>query len=86
MRKPRLRIQLALRLIALDLLLCAAAAWAGVAGSISGTVRDSSGDVLPHAIVTMQEIDTGISPVSYTHLDVYKRQGEGRGVDVAGRS
>ena len=61
MRKPRLRIQLALRLIALDLLLCAAAAWAGVAGSISGTVRDSSGDVLPHAIVTMQEIDTGIS-------------------------
>jgi hypothetical protein len=48
-------------LIASGLLLCAVAAWASVTGSISGTVRDSSGDVLPHAIVTMREIDTGIS-------------------------
>jgi hypothetical protein len=38
-----------------------AAAWASVAGSVAGTVRDSSGRVLPHAGVTLQEVDTGLS-------------------------
>jgi len=36
-----------------------AAAWAGVGGSISGTVKDSTGAVVPGASVTAVNLDTG---------------------------
>src|SRR5271167_963989 len=51
-----------LELFALLVLLSSAAltAWAGVGGSISGTVRDPSGAVLPHASVTATSTETGI--------------------------
>src|SRR6202046_3328023 len=34
--------------------------WAGVGGSISGTVKDSSGAVIPHAEVTAINLDKGV--------------------------
>ena len=37
------------------------ALWASVAGSVAGTVSDDSGSVLPHASVTLREVDTGLS-------------------------
>ena len=37
-----------------------AAAWAAVTGSISGTVRDPQGRVVPKADVTVREVSTGI--------------------------
>jgi hypothetical protein len=43
------------------LLLGAISAWAGVAGSISGTVSDPSGRAVPHAQVTAREVSTGLS-------------------------
>lgn len=42
-------------------LVAAAVARASVAGSVSGTVRDASDGVLPHAGVTLREVDTGLS-------------------------
>ena len=57
-------------LACLSLFLSATSAWAGVAGSVSGTVRDSSGGVLPHASVTLKEVDTGLS---------YRTQTDNRG-------
>ena len=35
-------------------------AWGAVAGSISGTVKDPSGRVVPNADVTVREVSTGI--------------------------
>jgi len=43
------------------LLFCAAAGWGAVAGSISGTVKDATGSVVPHARVTVQEFGTGLA-------------------------
>jgi hypothetical protein len=34
--------------------------WAGAAGSVSGTVKDTSGAVVPSAVVKATEIDTGV--------------------------
>ncbi|MFY9853635.1 MAG: carboxypeptidase-like regulatory domain-containing protein, partial [Terracidiphilus sp.] len=48
------------------LLLLTAVAWAAVAGSISGTVRDASGSVVPNAVVTARELDTGITHETHT--------------------
>ena len=42
-------------------------AWAGVGGSISGTVKDSSGSVVPNANVAIREINTGL--LYQTHTD-----------------
>src|SRR5580698_5792399 len=53
--------------LACFLLFFAAAAWAAVAGSISGTVRDPSGSVVPNADVTARELDTGITHESHTN-------------------
>ena len=38
----------------------AVGAWAGVGGSVSGTVKDSSGAVVPNATVSATNIDTGV--------------------------
>src|SRR5580704_16179466 len=48
-----------LRYWALALLLCGLV-WASVGGSISGTVKDSSGAVIPKAVVTALNIETGV--------------------------
>ncbi len=42
-------------------LISAALAWANVGGSISGTVKDPSGSVVPNAAVTVREVNTGLS-------------------------
>jgi hypothetical protein len=43
-----------------------AALWASVGGSISGTVKDPSGNVVPNAQVTVRETGTEISHISHT--------------------
>jgi hypothetical protein len=42
-------------------LLPVALAWAGVGGSISGTVRDSAGALIPNATVSVREMNTGLT-------------------------
>jgi hypothetical protein len=59
--KPSFWLHFALRIFALAVLNAAVLAWAGVAGSISGTVTDSSGRVVPNAQVTAREAGTGLS-------------------------
>jgi hypothetical protein len=49
----------------------ASAAWGSVAGSISGTVKDPSGSVVPEAQVTVREMNTGISRRSHTNKKGY---------------
>jgi hypothetical protein len=46
--------------IALAVILAAAPAWAQATASISGTVRDQSGAVLPGATITATQTDTGL--------------------------
>ena len=46
--------------------LSAALAWASVGGSISGTVKDPAGRVLPNADVTVREASTGLSYQTHT--------------------
>jgi hypothetical protein len=41
-------------------ILSASFAWAGVGGSISGTVKDVSGSVIPNASVALHEVNTGL--------------------------
>ena len=43
-----------------SLLFLAGTAWAAVTGSISGTVNDPAGSVLPSANVTVREVNTGL--------------------------
>ncbi len=47
-------------------ILCAATLWASVGGSISGTVKDSSGGVIVNAQVKVTEISTRISHATHT--------------------
>jgi Carboxypeptidase regulatory-like domain/TonB dependent receptor len=42
------------------------AVWAGIGGSVSGTVTDASGGLVPKAQVTAKNTDTGISQVTET--------------------
>jgi len=42
------------------LLLLAGNLWAGAGGSVSGTVRDASGAVIPNSSVSATELDTGV--------------------------
>jgi hypothetical protein len=49
------------------LLFFAVAAWGAVSGSISGTVQDTTGSVIPNASVTVREVNTGL--VYRTHSD-----------------
>ena len=53
------------------LLFLAAAAWGAVAGSISGTVKDPSGSVVPNATVTLREVNTGISHQAHANAKGY---------------
>jgi hypothetical protein len=48
-------------------LFLASAAWGAVAGSISGTVKDPSGSVVPNATVTLREVNTEISHQARTN-------------------
>ena len=48
------------------LILLAIESWAGAGGSVSGTVKDASGAVLPNATVRVIEIDTGIKQQAAT--------------------
>jgi hypothetical protein len=45
----------------LTILLTASRSWASVAGSISGTVKDAKGDVVPNAAIDLREVNTGIA-------------------------
>jgi hypothetical protein len=56
----KIRIQLASSVTCLSLFICAVVAWASVAGSISGTVKDASGSAVPHAAITLQAVDNGL--------------------------
>ena len=51
-------------------LLLTAAAWGAVGGSISGTVKDATGSVVPNAGVTLKEVSTGL---------VYRTKTDSRG-------
>ena len=64
--KSAARGQLARTLCAVAFL-SAALVWASVGGSISGTVKDPSGRVIPNADVTVRESSTGLS--YQTHSD-----------------
>jgi hypothetical protein len=57
-------------LLSCFLVLSAAAAWGAVAGSISGTVKDPAGRVVPRANVTVEEVSTGLA---------YQTQTDGHG-------
>src|SRR5580658_3999883 len=57
---PKYNYRFALALSYL-LLFFAAACWGAVSGSISGTVKDSTGSVVPNANVTVRELSTGVS-------------------------
>jgi hypothetical protein len=46
--------------------LAASVLWASVGGSISGTVKDTSGSVVVNALVALRETSTGISHVAHT--------------------
>ncbi|HKN59681.1 MAG TPA: carboxypeptidase-like regulatory domain-containing protein, partial [Candidatus Acidoferrales bacterium] len=56
----RFRHSLARLFIVVLVPLLALAVWAGVGGSISGTVKDPSGAVIPRATVAATNADTGI--------------------------
>ena len=43
--------------------------------ALHGVARAGKATVFPQAIGLAATWDTGLMPVSYTHLDVYKRQG-----------
>jgi hypothetical protein len=46
-------------------------AWAGVGGSVSGTVKDPSGSVVPNAGVTIREVNTGLLYLTHTDSKGY---------------
>ena len=54
------------RFLCVAAMLSAVLVWASVGGSISGTVKDPSGSVIPNAEVTIREINTGISYHAHT--------------------
>jgi hypothetical protein len=58
-------------LVSCFLLFFAAAAWAAVAGSISGMITDQTGSVVPNASVTVQEVSTGLAYRTFTDSKGY---------------
>ncbi|HLJ86998.1 MAG TPA: carboxypeptidase-like regulatory domain-containing protein, partial [Candidatus Angelobacter sp.] len=68
MLRTYLRIVEAILTTILGTALC----WASVGGSISGTVRDASGGLIPKAQVTITNVNTGVSQtVTTSNLGVY---------------
>jgi hypothetical protein len=61
----------ALRVSCIAVILSATALWASVSGSISGTVKDPSGSVVPNAHVAVKETSTGLSYESHTDSKGY---------------
>jgi hypothetical protein len=53
----------------LSICLFAAAAFADITGSISGTVKDAAGSVLAGAVVTAHDVDTGVATPTKTNRD-----------------
>lgn len=51
--------------------LCASMIWASVGGSISGTIKDPSGNVVANATITVTETNTGISHLTHTDSKGY---------------
>ena len=70
MGRPGKTQRLFIQLICI-LMLAGASAWAAVAGSISGTVKDPQGRVVPNADVTAREVATGISHETRTDANGY---------------
>jgi carboxypeptidase family protein len=68
--KVHLRFAILLSLF-LAFIATADAAWGSVAGSISGTVKDPSGSVVPDANVTVRETGTGICHQTHTNAKGY---------------
>ena len=54
-----------------SLMILSGAAWGAVTGSISGTVKDPSGRVVPNAKVTARELSTGISHETRSNASGY---------------
>jgi hypothetical protein len=54
-----------------SLFFLAATAWGADAGSISGTVKDPSGSLVPNASVTLREVNEGISHQTVTNVRGY---------------
>ena len=51
------------------LLFFSASAWAGAGGSISGTIKDHSGAVIPDVAVIVRNVDTGVERTASTNSD-----------------
>jgi hypothetical protein len=58
-------------LVCLVVNLSATALWASVSGSISGTVKDPSGNVVVNATITAREVNTGVSHATHTDTKGY---------------
>src|SRR6266849_1791415 len=59
-----------LQILSLTLLLSfSASVWAGAGGSISGTIKDHSGAVIPDVAVIVRNVDTGVERTSSTNGD-----------------
>jgi Carboxypeptidase regulatory-like domain len=69
-RAVRSGIEIAISIFFLPVL-CASTLWASVGGSIYGTVRDPSGNVVVNAVITVRETGTGISHVTHTDSKGY---------------
>ncbi len=70
MSPSKINFRFAVRLTCL-LAFIAVTAWGSVAGSISGTVKDPSGNVVPNASVTVRELSTGVSQQTHTNANGY---------------
>ena len=57
----RVLVRKSCRVLCIVGILSSSLAWASVGGSISGTVKDPSGSVIPNANVTVREVNMGLS-------------------------
>ena len=61
MQVPKFKFQNLVQLICFLMFIPTCAVWASVSGSISGTVKDPSESVVPHAQIDAREVNTGVS-------------------------
>ncbi|HET9100374.1 MAG TPA: carboxypeptidase regulatory-like domain-containing protein, partial [Acidobacteriaceae bacterium] len=61
MKTIRVLVRKSCRVLCIVGILSSSLAWASVGGSISGTVKDPSGSVIPNANVAVREVNTGLS-------------------------